>query len=307
MRAPLLPLLLLLAPALAGCTLLGPPIPPPGSIHPALVQQAYVVSDVALSVDSPFANVRATGRALAVAVTPGGAEGAAVFVGPQVSWRADAIFQTRERPPGPGDAYVQPPAGEWAALRERQSWVPASEKDLSDAGFPNAQALFQHASKVVPQALAAPEPGLWFLNGTVSARFDFRIQNVSLATAEGPFVFQRNASGFIAVENRTIITWREAEHKLDASNAPALVEAQAEDPQLAALSFTWSAARIDVRVRTPSFRVADLEVTEDKITSIINVELPRVAHVSMVRYLNATIEDDRVEVRSQNITLLLGP
>lgn len=304
MKPPLaLALLLVLAPALAGCTWFQPP-PPTDPVSDRIVQQAFVVPDLQVRVDSPFANLRLTGRALAVPVHFNGTEGAAVYLRPMLSWRADAIFQAKEAQPMPAEMYVQPPAGEWAQHRAAAAWQAATAADLAAAGFPDERALFARASHLLPIDPAPPKPSLWSFNGTLAARFEPR--NVSLASEVGPIVFQRDDEGFLTVENRTIITWREADGNLSGTQ-DVLFGARIHDPELASLEMTWNATRADVRVRTAPFRVQDLKVQEDRVARVVSVDFPEVATVSMLKYVTSSIQDSRVELRSQNVTLVMAP
>jgi hypothetical protein len=297
--------LLLLLPLLAGCTTLQP-TPPPAApqVHPDVVQEAYLVPEMNLSVDATWANVRARGPAVAVPVRIDGAPAAAVYLGPTVSYRADASFASRERQGLQGDLFVQPPLGAFDALRERQGWQRASEADLASRGYAQPLDAFKAASALMPTNRTPLAPGTWALNGSVTARFE--PGNVTLASEEGPFVFQRDATGFVAVENRTVLRWVEANNTLYASN-DALAEASSADLGLAAVELTWTAGRVDAWVRTPRFRATDLEVSEDRTAKIGNVQLPRVGSVSMVRYDSLVVRDDLVEFRSRNMTFRMSP
>lgn len=303
---PALALLVLFLPALSGCTWFGPVGPPPGDpVSPDLVRQAFVAPALQVTIDSPYANVRLGGRALVVPVLHDGAQAAAVYLGLTIAWRTDAVVAVRERTNHTGDVYVQPPLGEWEAQKARQAWVPASASDLSAAGFADEQALYVRASRVLPPNQSAPAPGFWFLNGTVVAKF--QPGNVSLATVDGPpFVFQRNATGFLAVENRTVVNWDERNRTLVAQN-DGLVQVNSQDPELGSVTFSWSAARVDVRLRTPPFKVTDLVVENDATLKAITVTLAGVGKASMISYDASDVRDNRVELRTDNMTVLMGP
>lgn len=295
--------LALLAPALAGCTFLNPP-PQSPVVDARVVQEAFAVPELDLSLDHAFGNVRARGPALAVALRSGGQEFGAVYVGAAVSWRADALFQARGREVEEGDLFVEAPAGAWEALRAGQGWRAALPEDLARAGLEGPRDLFLRASRTLPQNHAPPLPDLWVLNGTIAARVE--PTNFTLASLEGPFVFQRNATGFIVVEGRTLVAWSELNRSLDAQN-DAILRARVENASLAELRVTWTAGSVAAELLTPAFRRADLNVTEDPGTRTIGVVYPGVAEVAMLRYASRELRDGLVELRSQNMTLRMAP
>lgn len=304
MKAPQALALIVLLPALAGCAWFDPPPDPGNTVSPLIVQEAFVVPDLQLRIDSPYANLQVTGRTLAVPVRLNGTEAAAVFLGPQVGWRADAIYQVKERAPFPAPLYVQAPTGEWAPQRAAANWQPATSADLSAAGFADANALFLRASRMLPSNTSGPLPNVWYMNGTVTAKFE--PGNVTIGVEEGPFVFQRDARGFVVIEGGTLLSWREAEGNLSGSN-DVLFGATIHAQDRADLDLTWNATRVDVHIRTPPFRTSDLQVDDDRVTKAFRGGLPGIAEVSMLKYVSATVQDARVELRSQNVTVVLGP
>lgn len=301
--APLLALVVLL-PALAGCIFNPFERPPPG-LDPRIVQEAWLVPVPQLSMDSPYGHVRVQGRALAVPVRLEGAEAGAVYLGTGVSWRTDAIFQARGRENVSGDLYVQVPLGSWPGLRGRQDWAPAGEADVQAFGYNGTRAALERANLLLPAKPTPPAPGFWQFNGTVSGRVD--AANFTLASDEGPYVFQRNATGFIVIEGNTLLNFGVENLTLTASN-DGLAQVKIHDRGLADFrELVWGPSMLRAVIATPPFRATDLEVNEDRTAQVVNVKLPRVAELSMVRFREDTVRDDFVEVKGANITLRMGP
>lgn len=299
--------LLVLMPALAGCLeFLDPPKPPVvPEINPCIVQEAFVVPALQLRMDSPYGNVRLAGRGLAVPVKCGASEEGAVYLNTTAGYRADAIFQVRERDGLQGATFVQGPLGQWSGVRGGQNWTAAQPADIAAFGFADAQALFKRASKILPINHTAPEASSWSVNGTLFAHV--QPHNFSVATEEGPYVFQRNATNFVIVENLTVMTWSVLNRTFYAAGADAIASAEVRDPEIADLQAAWASNKVQVRVITPPFRRTDLFIDEEPAANITNAEYPGVALVTMIKSTSKTIRDSLVELKSANLTFTMAP
>jgi hypothetical protein len=296
-------LLLLLLPAAAGCLdWLGPP-PGPG-LDPRVVPEVWVVPALDLRLDHDYGNLRADGEVLAVPIRLFGQEAGAVYLGPVLSWRADEIFQLKVRENQQADVFVEAPLGQWAALRQRQGWQPAQASDLQTRGYAdNASALARAARLLLPND-TAPAPGSWVVNGTVAARVS--PTNFTLASEEGPFVFNRNTTNMVVVENVTVISWSELNRTLD-TQQDALARIEVTNPDLLpGLRVSWTRSSVEARLATPAFREVDAPVDDDRASRIVSVTVSGVATMAMIKYLNFTRRDSFVEMRSANMTFRMG-
>jgi hypothetical protein len=304
-RAQALALLLTVAaPALGGCLdFLNPAASEPPPISPCITQEAWVVPALSLRMDSPYGNVRvASSRALAVPVKCGAAEEGAVYFNTTAGYRADAIFQVKSRENLAGDHFIQGPLGDWPEVRSSQGWTRASDSDLAGFGFNGTQGLYERASKLLPINVTLPLAGSWLINGTMFAHIE--PNNISIATEEGPFLFQRNASNFIVIENLTVLSWSVENRALDATG-DALAHAEVKDPEIVDIELAWGNNRLDVTLRTPPFRKSDLLIDEDPRANITSVEYPNAAVVSMIKSTSSELRDDFVQLKSQNMTFTM--
>lgn len=298
MGRPLAPLLVLVvAPVLAGCTLFDVPAVPPDD---RLVREVHAV-DLAFRLDSPFGNVRATGPALAVPLRLDGVERGAVYLGPEVGWRADMVFDIRQRATPNGSLVVIPPVGRWDALRGSQGWAPADAGRLAAAGFPDAAAALARAQQLLPTPGAFLPPAAWFINGTVTVQEDGA--NFTLATAEPQMLFKRNATGFVIFEASHFLTWREEPRSIDAS-VGSLVHLEVLDPQVAEYrDVRWVDGRLDATLVVPPFRESDLRVSYQASSEAVEVQFEGVAKLSVFKHRNVTIEDNLVRIVGHNSTV----
>lgn len=306
-------LLLLLAPAAAGCLDLGG-APPPAACGARLACTVLASPVIDVRVDHPFGSVHANGSALVVPVLDGGQEVGAVLLGTTLSWRSDEVFQAKAMDGQRVDEFVVMPPGEWAKVKQQFPMAPADDAALAAHGYAKASAALQRAASLVPANGSIALEGRWVWNGTFAATFE--PQNVSMAWNDGPFVFNRTATSMIVVDNRTVVSWSWPNGTLD-SQQDGLIELKVLDADYATdparyvgnhMLVSFGPRRVDATILTPPFRKADLKASSDEAAHLASATLPGVAQVVIVKSTKpAIIEDGVVAFATDNMTVGMHP
>jgi hypothetical protein len=294
--------LLLLVVPLAGCTLFKPP--PGPALHACLGEEAFVVPDLGLRMANVYGFINVSGRGLAVPVKCGASEEGAVYLNVTTAFHADLVFQDADGTL-PGDVFVQAPAGAWPGQRSQQAWARASSADLAAFGYADLTSALVRASQVVPGDNAPPKPQGWTLNGTIVATLS--PDNITVVLEQGPSFFTRNTSNVLVLESDIILTYNLANQTLTIKSGAALAAAEIKDPGVADFAASWGQGKVELRVLTRArFRASDLTVTEAGPT-VIAVEFPGVALMSMVQVESKDVRDNHVQLRGGNATVLMEP
>ena len=138
----------------------------------------------------------------------------------------------------------------------------------------------------------------------VTGRID--AQSFTLAALDGPLVVNRNATQLTIVDNRTVISWNSLNRTFVAQNdAAGQLEVDKVVDWPTDLSATWSAVRVDVRLFTGPFHKDDVGKSIDTSAHIASIRLAQAGSLGMIKYVDTVIEDNRIEVKSANMTFAI--